>query len=389
VLHVAFFTAPSHGHVYPMLGIVGELAGRGHRVSYATTEDFAGAVEAAGARAVRYRSTMPSPGDRDRKWPETIAESMTLFLREAAATLPALRDAFAADRPDVVAVDDLAGAGAILAAARGIPVVQVWPFFAANAHWSLPGHAPPAQRPKPAAMFRYGAELTALLRSAGLRMPVPEYFASRPAGGVVLLPRAFQFRGETFGPEFSFVGPCLGARGFQGGTAVPADRPTLLISLGTSFNDRPEFYRTCLSAFAGGPWHVVMAVGDRIRREDLPPVPGNIEVHARVPQLAVLARATAFITHAGMGSVMEGLYHGVPLIAIPQVFEQEVNAERLTGLGLGVTLRRDAITAEALLDAVRRVGGAAVRAAVRRMSGEVRAGGGAPAAAGIIEKIAG
>src|SRR6185369_18456 len=111
---------PSHGHVYPMLGIVEELARRGHRVSYATTADFAGAVTAAGATPVRYASTMP-----------------------------ALREAFAADRPDVVAVDDLAGAGAVLAAAWGIPVVQIWPFFAANAHWSLPQHAPAAQRPKP------------------------------------------------------------------------------------------------------------------------------------------------------------------------------------------------------------------------------------------------
>ncbi|MER7283412.1 macrolide family glycosyltransferase [Dactylosporangium sp. NPDC000244] len=388
--HIAFFTAPSHGHVYPMLGIVEELAGRGHRVSYATTTDFAGAVGAAGAHPVLYASTMPSPGDRSRRWPETITESMTLFLSEAAATLPALREAFAADRPDVVAVDDLAGAGAVLAAAWGVPVVQIWPFFAANAHWSLPQHAPAAQRPKPAAMFRYGTDLTALLRSAGLRTSVPQYFASRPTGGVVLLPRAFQFRGETFGPEFSFVGPCLGSRGFQGEAApAAADRPTLLISLGTSFNDRPEFYAMCLEAFAGEPWHVVMAVGDRIRREQLPPVPDNIEVHARVPQLAVLARAGAFITHAGMGSIMEGLAHGVPLIAIPQVFEQEVNTERLTGLGLGVSLRRDAITAEGLRDAVRRADGAEVRAAVGRMRAQVQAGGGAPAAADVIEKIAG
>jgi MGT family glycosyltransferase len=371
-----------------MLGIVAELTGRGHRVSYATTPDFAGEVGAVGARPVLYQSTMPSPGDRERRWPESIGESMTLFLTEAAATLTPLREAFATDRPDIVAVDDLAGAGAILAAAWGIPVVQIWPFFAANAHWSLPQHAPAEQRPKPAAMVRYGATLTALLRTAGLRMSVPEYFASRPTGGVVLLPRAFQFRGETFGPDFTFVGPCLRPRALQGeATPAATDRPTLLISLGTSFNDRPDFYRTCLSAFADQPWHVVMAIGDRIGREQLPPIPDNVEVHARVPQLAVLARAGAFITHAGMGSVMEGLYHGVPLIAIPQVFEQEVNAERLTGLGLGVTLGRDAIGAADLLDAVRRVDRAEVRAAVGRMRGEVRSGGGARAAADVIENL--
>ncbi|WP_207918986.1 hypothetical protein [Saccharopolyspora karakumensis] len=38
--HVLFVSIPAHGHINPGLGLVAELAGRGHRVSYATTDEF-------------------------------------------------------------------------------------------------------------------------------------------------------------------------------------------------------------------------------------------------------------------------------------------------------------------------------------------------------------
>jgi MGT family glycosyltransferase len=74
-----------------------------------------------------------------------------------------------------------------------------------------------------------------------------------------------------------------------------------------------------------------MTVGD----VDLGPVPSNFEIRPRFPQLAVLKRASAFITHAGMNSVMEALSHGVPMVAIPMTPEQKSNADRVVELGLG------------------------------------------------------
>ena len=114
--HIAFFSAPAHGHVNPMLGIITELVARGHRVSYATTRDFADRVAEAGASPVIYHSTLPSDSDPTTSWPDDLNEGLLLFIQESIATLPEIEAAFRHDRPDLVLSEDTVGAGRIMAA---------------------------------------------------------------------------------------------------------------------------------------------------------------------------------------------------------------------------------------------------------------------------------
>ena len=105
-----------------------------------------------------------------------------------------------------------------------------------------------------------------------------------------------------------------------------------------------------------------------MRVDDLGAVPANIDVRAWFPQPAVLRHAAAFVSHAGMGSTMEALYYGVPLVCVPQMVEQEVNAARVAELGLGVRLDPESLTADDLRAAVDAVtGDDAMRAALDRM----------------------
>ncbi len=166
--------------------------------------------------------------------------------------------------------------------------------------------------------------------------------------------------------------------------------PVLLVSLGYQFTRRPEFYRACVEAFGDLPLHVVMAVGPDVTPDVLGPLPAHFEVHAHVPQLAVLAHASAFVTNAGMGGTMEAVQHGVPMVAIPQMAEQRVNADRIEELGLGVHLPREQVTARALREAVLRVAeDPAVRAGVTALRTEIGRSGGAPAAADLVEDALG
>jgi UDP-glucoronosyl and UDP-glucosyl transferase len=55
-----------------------------------------------------------------------------------------------------------------------------------------------------------------------------------------------------------------------------------------------------------------MAIGDHLDAIDLGTLSPNTEIHRQVPQVAVGHHAAAFITHAGMGSVTEALYHQAP-----------------------------------------------------------------------------
>ena len=67
-------------------------------------------------------------------------------------------------------------------------------------------------------------------------------------------------------------------------------------------------------------------------------LPGNVEVHAHVDQIAVLQIADVFLTHCGMNSASEALYFGVPLVMFPQTPEQGGVCTRVLELGAGVKL---------------------------------------------------
>jgi MGT family glycosyltransferase len=121
-------------------------------------------------------------------------------------------------------------------------------------------------------------------------------------------------------------------------------------------NQRPDFYKACFEAFRDTRWQVVMACGKGTDPATLGPIPSNILVRQRVPQLDVLARARVFITHGGMNSTMEGLWHGVPLAVFPQFGDQPLNASRVSELGMGHTLSpRDAMDPKALRDIIERL----------------------------------
>jgi MGT family glycosyltransferase len=106
-----------------------------------------------------------------------------------------------------------------------------------------------------------------------------------------------------------------------------------------------------------------------------------------VPQLAVLRRASLFVTHAGMGSCSEGLANGVPMIAIPRAVDQFSNAALLAAAGLGVVVDSDDVTVDALRRAAAALDDDEVRQRCAVAAEELRAAGGAAHAADVIEEV--
>jgi UDP:flavonoid glycosyltransferase YjiC (YdhE family) len=62
--HLAFVTIPAYGHVLPVLPIAAEAVRRGHRVTVATTEQFAPLAETTGARVLHYESSLTRAAHR-------------------------------------------------------------------------------------------------------------------------------------------------------------------------------------------------------------------------------------------------------------------------------------------------------------------------------------
>ncbi|MEU9452029.1 macrolide family glycosyltransferase [Streptomyces sp. NPDC048277] len=380
--HIAVVNLPMQGHVNPTLGVVAELVRRGHRVTYAITEDFVHAVKAAGAEPVVY----PVESDGSDA-PERLAEGFARAVHASLGSLPALTRAYAHDRPDLVLYDVYGFAGLLLGAQWGVPTVLCSP-----THMAYDGLFPEFFDGAAglAALPGYGS-LAAAFAERGLD-PARIHEVERPDRAIAFLPRSFQRRAETVtARRVAYVGPALGDRSYQGSWQPPRpDAPVLLVSLGSQFTRRPEFYRACAEAFADLPHHVVMAVGPDVTEDQLGPLPAHFEVHAHVPQLAVLAHTDVFVTHAGMGGTMEAVQHGVPMVAIPQMAEQRVNAGRIEDLGLGAYLPREQVTARSLRDAVLRVSkDPAVRAGVAALRAEIERSGGVRAAADLAEDALG
>ncbi|MEO3855705.1 macrolide family glycosyltransferase [Acrocarpospora sp. B8E8] len=347
--HIAMVGVPAVSHVLPSLEVVRELVARGHRVTYANDPVVAELVAGTGAGLVPYRSSLPVADDA---WPEDPIAAMEVFLDDAIQVLPQLRAAYGEDPADLYMYDIGGYAGRALAEGQGRPVVQLSPTYVAwegydeevgAQLWQLPGAA------------GYRAKFGTWLAECGAVTTDVDLFSGRPARVLALVPDAMQPHADRVDRRaVTFVGPCFGGRDEKGGWVKPEGAgKVLLISLGTTYTRQPEFYRQCLKAFGGLPgWHVVLQVGKQTEVGELGEIPGNVEVHRWVPQLAILRQAAAFVTHAGMGGSSEGLYAGVPMIAVPQAVDQFGNADQLVKLGMARRIDTADATAEVLREAL-------------------------------------
>jgi len=86
-------------------------------------------------------------------------------------------------------------------------------------------------------------------------------------------------------------------------------------------------------------------------------LPTNFRAFKTIPQLDLLPLCSAFVTHGGMGSTMESLVHGVPLVTIPIFGDQVANADNTAKANLGVSFRYPlrTLTPAALREAVENV----------------------------------
>ena len=71
-------------------------------------------------------------------------------------------------------------------------------------------------------------------------------------------------------------------------------------------------------------------------------VPANVVAVPSAPHARVFPHAAAVVTHAGHGTVMRALVHGVPLLCLPMGRDQDDNAARVFARGVGLRLRPSA-----------------------------------------------
>ena len=376
--HLAFFGLPLYGHVKPTLGLVAELVARGHTVDYFVAERYADLVAETGAHVVAHKSTLDGY-----PMPLSAHDSALAFTDESFAPLPGAMARLTENPPDLLAYDVLVSDTArILARRFGVPLVRLYPGFAGNDRVSLdqltasPQDSTPVDPSQPD-FLALGRRIDEIIEQAGAIDLVADHDAPVPGDGalsIAFVPRQFQIRAEEFDDSFVFAGPGIGPSEFTGTWTPPSDgRPVVLVSLGTTTNKRPEVFRLLADAVRDQPWQVVMTIGRDGDPAALEPIPSNVEVHGWLDQHAVLRHASLFINQGGVGSVMQGLYWGVPLLTVTGGDDTEIAGHQVAALGLGRQIPDVDLTAELVRDkALAVMADSSIAASARVMSGHVR-----------------
>ena len=321
-----FAAAGGHGHLQPLLPLAEHAAAAGHQV---LVTGAAALAPHAARRGLRYAASGPdlSPvhaplmvHDVDQ---ERRAVGTHFVARLGRVRAGDVLDLCRSWRPDVVVRDEVDFGTAIAAEAAGVPHAVVVVLGAG-------GFLRPEILRRP---------LDALAAELGLDTGDSVALLGRH---LVLTPFPSRFRDPSdplLGSVVAYRLP-VSAPGTGSGRGRAA-----YVTLGTIFNtESGDLLRTMAlgAAACEGMDRVVVATGEHLDPAVLLPLPGNVVAERFVQQDAALAQCDVIVSHAGSGTVLGALRHGLPTVSLPLGADQHLNARRLDQLGLGVTLPADA-----------------------------------------------
>ncbi|XP_040049999.2 UDP-glucuronosyltransferase 2B20 [Gasterosteus aculeatus] len=154
--------------------------------------------------------------------------------------------------------------------------------------------------------------------------------------------------------------------GFQGKPSKPlssdleafvqssGDHGVVVMTLGTLLSDLgPEISEILASAFANLPQKVVWRhIGKRPIN-----LGNNTMLVEWLPQNDLLGhhKTKVFVTHGGTNGIYEAIYHGVPVLGIPLIFDQYDNMVRLKSRGVAEIVEVTTLAVESLTSSLKNI----------------------------------
>jgi MGT family glycosyltransferase len=143
--------------------------------------------------------------------------------------------------------------------------------------------------------------------------------------------------------------------------------PLVVISFSTSEQGQLPLLRRIAGALTRMAVRAILTAGPAVPVHALPDA-GDVRVTGFTPHAAILPHASLVVTHAGLGTVMAALSHGVPVLAVPLGRDQFFNAARVEALGAGAVLSREADEPSIAAAVERLLENDAVRTSARRFA---------------------
>ena len=319
-MKILFINLPYHGHVVPTIGLVQELIKLGCEVTYLMPFDWKEMVKESGARFYGYNN--------HRQLSEQIKNAYA-----AAETI--------VEQFDFVIYEQFFFLGKHLAEKYNKPVARI--FTAPVTNKKLMKEFITSKGPLSIFKHKWIAKAFTKDIAKGISMKtdnwLDEIIYNPPKLNLVYTLREYQPYEKEFSDEhYKFLGPSIYERKSHGFDFVKSERPVVYISLGTVIKGAVSFFQNCVDAFRGENIDVIISVGQKFDVRKLKNVPSNVHIYNSVPQLDVLKMADVFVTHGGMNSVSEALVYGTPMVVIPFVSDQPVNARCIEKLGVGKKL---------------------------------------------------
>lgn len=347
---------PAYGHLNPMLGVASELINRGNKVTIYNVAEFKDKIESVGAQFKK----LPLGTDTiDLRILHNAVNIAELSLRATELLADPLIKEIEEERPDCLVHDSLSLWGKIVGLYTKLPTVALVPSMAINLKVIL------SQTPFLMNDYKYIAShplrfLNIMRRfhniytKKGLIPPfTTDIFSNSEKLNIVFTSRHFQPLEKSFNESYKFVGPIIYDRQEKQLNAITeSDKPIIYVALGTIYNDKVETYRSIIQALKmiGCPSYI--SIGKHINISDLGAIPSHIHIAPYLPQLEMLKRASLFISHCGMNSVNESLYFGVPLLMLPIIQEQRINATRVEQLGAGIYHKKQPINIPQFIESI-------------------------------------
>lgn len=337
-MKILFVNIPVQSHIIPTLGIVEKLVKNGHQVDYINSTCFQDLIEASGAKLIPY-VYFPNAKKNIDLW-------MYKLSYDTAIKIGKEYDLILFEMADFI--------GQALGEHLNKPTVRICSQFAFN-NYVKNKLINSNKKYIPFRKKKFAKIWTKLFLSLNVKFTYNDYYDEITNNisklNIVLTSKTFQYQGEKFNNNFKFVGPIIYNRNEKYDNKKfnleSINNEIIYVSLG-SINSSEKFIKKCINAFANKDVCVIISLGNKTKYDSIEKVPKNIFLLDWAPQLEILSKASLFISHAGMNSVNESLYFGVPLVVSPMANDQYIIADRIQELNLGTKIDMNTISSEDL-----------------------------------------
>lgn len=359
-MKILIVTIEGGGNIPPVMNTISRLVDRNHDVYVLTEPCLKDLIESAGGKHISYKSYFTKD---DRKqdimedWKDRNNGFKNAIFGPAKTTARESSEAIQAYDIDLLIADVLQPAALIAAEAAKIPGVMLF---------HMPEYLPGKNRPPGGLGLNPGNGAFGKLRDRLLgkvfNMIFDKYLKDlngiradydlKPLDHVSDLFHKADLRLIQTSPSFDipldpapanvrYTGPVIDDPDWVSIWVDPwngeDERPMVVVSFSTTFQNQKDILQRTINAVGNLPVRGLVTLGLAMEDSEFS-LPENVKVIANASHDQLFPHASAVITHAGHGTVMRAIAHGLPLICIPMGRDQGDNAAKVDLHGLGIKL---------------------------------------------------